>query len=104
MSIKKSNDLTDALNSLRSGVHPKWGYLPDSPSKRSLTIGKWTASLNGDIVYDDYYHIQKERFNEPDWIIHLMDKGFFDFNEFMPIYMQAHFNAGLKTISFNIFY
>lgn len=103
MGIVKSKDLEKQLDQMKNGVCPVWGYSTDRPNKRSLSRGKWTVNKEGDIVFDGYYHIQKDRLQEIDWIIHLMDKTWFDFNEFMPIYMQAHFNAGIKEIKIKIY-
>lgn len=100
--ILKFKDIESQLDKIRNGICPVWGYLPENPYKASLNIGKWNVNECGDICFDNYYHIKKDQLQQFDWIIHLMNKNWFDFNEFMPIYMQAHFNAGIKEIKIKI--
>jgi hypothetical protein len=65
--------------------HPLHTYDPsDKEDIRPLTIGKWVLDINGDISYDGYYHIDHDRLSEEDWIIHLAQKDFLRFEEFMP--------------------
>lgn len=78
----------------------KWGIDPDGNFRQRLKKGNWAVGLNGDICFDGYYQIQHGRLKEPEWFIHLMSKDWFDFNEFMPIYLQAYINARIKEITF----
>lgn len=99
MGILSIKDFEENILLMRRGICPRWGFLAKSNCRNSLTRGKWTVNKDGDIAYDGYYHIQKARLREEDWITHLMSKSWFDFNEFMPIFLQACVNAGIEEIT-----
>lgn len=99
MNFKKHKDLKNDIELISNGICPRWGFIPHAGKKNVLDRGKWSVDINGNISFNNYYNIEKDRLIEKDWIIHLMKKSWFDFNEFMPIYMQACVNAGLKEIT-----
>jgi hypothetical protein len=73
--------------------------------KRDLQIGKWDVKKNGDMEYDGgRYHIDAERLTEDNWILHLSEKGWIDFNEFIPAYFQALKNIGKEFVNVRVFY
>ena len=82
----------------------KWGYDPELSCKSVLRKGKWSVDIKGNICFDNYYEIDCGRLTEDNWIIHLMMKDWFDFNQFMPIYFQALYNAGIKNVSIKTAY
>jgi len=80
-------------------------YIPnwDNQPKQSKTnFGKWVVSKNGDLDYDSRYFIDHTRLDE-DWIQHLSEKGWIDFNTFIPAYLQALRNANKKTITIKLY-
>jgi hypothetical protein len=60
-------------------------------------VHKWKLNTDGSISFD-YYSIAKNRLSEPDWIIHLMDKKWFDLNDFMPVYFEACVRAKIFKV------
>lgn len=79
-------------------------YSPQNRVKQELQIGKWHVKENGDLEYDGYYHISGKRLTENDWIAHLFEKGWIDFNEFIPAYFQALKNIGEQYVNVRVFY
>ena len=57
----------------------------------------WALSADGDMIQvEEDYIIDHERLEESDWFLHLMEKGWFDANTFLPAYLEACVRAGLK--------
>jgi hypothetical protein len=79
-------------------------YSPQDRVKQEMQIGKWHVKENGDLEYDGYYHISGKRLTEKDWIAHLFEKGWIDFNEFIPAYFQALKNIGEQYVNVRVFY
>lgn len=80
-------------------------YSPQNREKKAIQIGKWDVSLNGDLEYDNgRYFIESERLTNDDWIAHLFEKGWIDFNEFLPAYFQALKNIGSQYVKIKVFY
>ena len=78
-------------------------YDANSSEKKEMTRGLWVAELDGQIVYDSgKYFVGKDSLLDKDWFIHLMKKGFFDFNDFIPVYFQALKNIGIKEFTMKI--
>jgi len=70
-----------------------------------MKFGKWKVYRNGDINFDNgYYFIDANRLKTEDWILHLMEKGWVDMNDFIPAYFQALQNIGVKHIKIQSFY
>ena len=68
-------------------------------------FGKWKVSLKGDMTYDKgRYSIHHKRLKENNWIIHLSEKHWIDFNEFIPAYLQALKNANIQFLEIMTFY
>ena len=74
----------------------------DNEPKKQHTFGKWVVSKNGDMDYDNRYFIDHSRLDE-DWIQHLMEKGWIDFNTFIPAYIQALYNAKKTHIKIELY-
>lgn len=73
--------------------------------KKVLSIGGWTANLEGDVVYEKTgYNITSDRLMEYNWLIHLMEKNWVDLNAFIPVYMQALKNTGRTELKTALFY
>ena len=49
----------------------------------------WFISKAGDLLHVSGYQIGAGRLSEPDWILHLEEKIWFDANTFMPAYFAA---------------
>lgn len=79
-------------------------YSPQNRVKQELQIGKWHVKENGDLEYDGYYHISGKRLIENDWIAHLFEKRWIDFNDFIPAYFQALKNIGEQYVNVRVFY
>lgn len=84
---------------------PQEMYSPQESAKREAQIGKWLVKINGDMIYDGgRYSIAGDRLTEDNWIAHLFEKGWIDFNEFIPAYFQALKNIGKQFIKTRVFY
>ena len=79
-------------------------YSPQNRVKQELQIGKWHVKENGDLEYDGYYHISGKRLIENDFIAHLFEKRWIDFNDFIPAYFQALKNIGEQYVNVRVFY
>lgn len=79
-------------------------YSPQNRVKQEMQIGKWHVKENGDLEYDGYYHISGKRLIENDWIAHLFEKRWIDFNDFIPAYFQALKNIGEQYVNVRVFY
>ena len=79
-------------------------YSPQDRVKQEMQIGKWHVKKNGDLEYDGRYFISGKRLTEKDWIAHLFEKGWIDFNEFIPAYFQALKNIGEQYVNVRVFY
>lgn len=66
--------------------------------KKSAKNGSWRCNLRGDMFYSTYYDIMHFRLDEVGLISQLLDKRWFDIDEFLPVYNQARENAGLNPI------
>lgn len=72
---------------------------------RESQFGKWHVSVLGEMSYDNgRYFIDSNRLKNDDWIIHLQSKGWIDWNEFIPAYLQALQNAKIQIIKIKTFY
>jgi hypothetical protein len=49
----------------------------------------WFISDKGDLYNNEDYCIPRDRLAEPDWFLHLMEKGWFNANTFLPAYFEA---------------
>ncbi len=59
----------------------------------------WYLSETGDMWHVTDYTIEKERLEEDDWILHLMTKGWFDANTFLPAYFEALKRAKINEVT-----
>lgn len=65
----------------------------------------WALSPEGDMSFhNDRYYISHDRLKEDDWILHLMGKGWFDANTFLPAYFEACRRNGIKVVKIRIQY
>lgn len=90
---------------LIKNIQPQNMYTPQDREKKAVKIGKWSVKINGTMQYDGgRYTITGKRLKEDDWIAHLFEKGWIDFNEFIPAYFQALKNSGQEFINIRVFY
>jgi hypothetical protein len=90
----------------------KFGMLRISPlnnldehKRKQTKFGKWEVGPDGEMTYDgDRYWIEKERLTEEDWILHLSEKAWIDWNEFIPAFLQALENAKIKKVTILAYY
>jgi len=67
-------------------------------------FGKWEVKHNGEMIFDNWYIIEADRINEKDWILHLSTKGWIDWNDFIPAYLQALENAKISEVTILTYY
>lgn len=73
--------------------------------KETMTFGKWKVEPSGDMIYDGgRYAIYDNRLTWDEWILHLTSKGWIDWNDFIPAYLQALRNAGIQKLSILAYY
>ena len=65
----------------------------------------WCLTADGDMynVRTDY-EIGSDRLNEDDWILHLMQKRWFDANTFIPAYFEACRRKGIPVVMIRTYY
>ena len=73
--------------------------------KKQCTYGKWHVSIDGTMTYDKgRYEIDYVTLEDNDWILHMSSKGWIDWNDFIPVYIQAHINAGIEIKEERFYY
>ena len=77
----------------------------DCPSGCEEYNGDWFMSTFGDL-YNAWvdYSIPHTRLGEDDWILHLMNKDWFDANTFLPAYMEACRRCGGVVVQMRLRY
>jgi hypothetical protein len=88
--------------------------LKDEPTKNRFSgqshevcyeFGKWSVDKAGNMEYDKgKYYISRRRLQQDNWIIHLFQKRWIDWNEFMPAYLTACKINKIDSITIKIFY
>lgn len=80
-------------------------FTPQDKIKQESLFGKWYVSKVGDMFYnEDKYIIYSEQLTDEDWIAHMFEKGWIDWNDFMPAYFQALKNANIEFTRVRVFY
>ena len=64
----------------------------------SKVFGKWVVDIDGGMDYNERYYLEPNQVIESDTIIHLSEKSWIDWNEFIPALLQSSFNQGKKEI------
>ena len=64
--------------------------------KEAKTFGKWVVDIDGGMDYNERYYLEPKQVLEGDMILHLFEKSWIDWNEFMPALLQSAFNQGIK--------
>lgn len=64
----------------------------------------WLLSRQGDMYCNNDYDIPASRLTEDDWLLHLMEKGWFDANTFIPAYFEALRRANIKIVTIRVEY
>lgn len=59
----------------------------------------WFLSPEGDMNHVSDYPIERSQLDDEDWLLHLMEKSWFDANTFLPAYFEACRRAGLPRIT-----
>jgi hypothetical protein len=83
--------------------------LPNTYTPQSMevvrTFGKWTVDKKGNMEYDKgRYYIEHERLHEDDWVCHLFEKGWIDWNEFIPAFFTACKLNKIEFVRLRVFY
>lgn len=72
---------------------------------KTSTFGKWTVEPDGEMTFNGgEYWIEKERLSDNDWILHLSEKGWINWNDFVPAYLQALENAEIQKVTMLAYY
>ncbi len=80
-------------------------FSPQDKIKQESLFGKWHVSKSGDMTYDNgRYSIYDYQLEEDNWIAHMSEKNWIDWNEFIPAYFQALKNAGIQFKRHLVFY
>lgn len=80
-------------------------FTPQNKIKEESKFGKWHVSESGDMTYNNgQYAIYDYRLEDDNWIAHMFEKEWIDWNEFIPAYFQALKNAGIQFKSVRVFY
>jgi hypothetical protein len=80
-------------------------FTPQTNTRMAKKFGKWEVSKNGDLDFNNgRYFISADRLNNDNWIAHLFEKAWIDWNEFIPAYFQACKNAGIQKLQIKIHY
>lgn len=58
----------------------------------------WLLTEHGDMMNVVGYEIWGDRLTEEDWLLHLMQKRWFDANTFLPAYMEALRRSGRREM------
>ena len=67
------------------------------------TIKHWQVDEDGDLVFDGWYRISRDRLAEPDWISHIRSKTWCNLNDFIPAYLKACEMAGIKSLTISLY-
>jgi hypothetical protein len=80
-------------------------FAPLNSAEKEMDFGKWHVSETGDMCYDNgRYDIYDNQLTDHDWILHMFEKSWIDWNEFIPAYFKALKNAGIQFKKERIFY
>ncbi len=72
--------------------------------KTLKVFGKWTVYMDGISNNEREYWIDANRLAEDDWILHLSEKGWIDWNDFIPAYLYACKHFGIKKVEMTMAY
>ena len=79
-------------------------YSPQINSKEDGTFGKWQVTKEGHMIWNQgKYEIHSTTLTR-DWIAHMFEKKWIDWNDFIPAYFQALKNAGIEKFQCIVFY
>lgn len=79
-------------------------YTPQSMDCAS-EFGDWKVDDDGNMEFrNGKYYIEKERLREDDWVCHLFEKGWINWNEFIPAYFTACKINKIEHVKLRVFY
>ena len=71
--------------------------------KKPFKSGSWVADESGNLENEkDGFYITNDRLKEQDWIKYFRTFDKFNWNHFLPVYIEACERAGVKEITFKI--
>jgi len=80
-------------------------FSPQCRTQKAMQFGKWKVSRSGDMSHDNgRYIIYNDQLRDNDWIAHMFEKSWINWNEFIPAYFQALTNAGIHQKRELVFY
>jgi len=71
--------------------------------EEKFSFGKWIVDDKG-LEYDNRYFIEKEVIGDKDWMLHLSEKGWINWNDFIPAFLFACKLYGKQKIQIKTFY
>lgn len=78
--------------------YDKYENRPDK--KRPIKFGDWDVDIHGNMDFQNgRYYLESDRLRENDWFIHIWGRDYAIWNDFVPAYFQACYNAGIKSIN-----
>jgi hypothetical protein len=103
---KKSLDDLEYFQITTEEVYTRSGY--DREKKQPLKIGEWQCDIDGNVwrtaQNNNQYYISVDRLVEDNWILHLSEKAWIVWNDFIPCYFQACRNAGVQSVEMKTYY
>lgn len=73
--------------------------------KQELVSGKWKATVEGDLIYDNgKYSIYSYQVKDDNLILHLFSKNWINWNDFIPAYFQALRNLDIQKLNIKVYY
>jgi hypothetical protein len=78
-------------------------YTPQSMDV-AYEFGRWKVDKNGNMEFNCRYYIGNDRLKEDDWVSHLFEKGWIDWNEFIPAFFTACKINKIEHVTLRVFY
>ena len=83
----------------------KYGHKRKIPQGYEIFNDDWALSSTGDMFcIESYYEIYDYLLAQSHWILHLMEKRWFDANTFIPAYFEACKRAGIKEVRIKTYF
>lgn len=99
------DDLDPSIIKPRKIEPEKYGHKRKIPQGYEIFNDDWALSSTGDMFcIESYYEIYDNLLNQSHWILHLMEKWWFDANTFIPAYFEACKRAGIKEVRIKTYY
>ena len=75
-------------------------YESDKPyKKKEVKYSGWSVDIHGNMDFNGKYFIENNRLKENNWFIHLWGKHWMKWDDFIPAFYQACYNADIKEFT-----